>query len=335
MKYCILAEVREDYPSLMGGAVTYNDYVSKKSMLDFCEAINTLGYECMFLGGMSALFASYKNHDDISDTIFINYNYGLPAPYKRTQCPTLLEIMGAKYSGADPFVSLLVNDKEYTKKVLRSIDICSPSSILVNNSINIKNELCEANLLLPLVVKPNSEGSSLGITSDSLCNDYIAAEKIANKLLLQYKEVLIEQYVAGYECTVWIIGNSGNFRLIAPLLISENGNYFFEHKIFTMHDKANRIREYSLPEAILGENIVKNIKQIAKKIFIELGLRDYARIDFRISKDGIYFIEANALPIFSQTSEIGKITQLYNIPYEKICEMVIDSATTRLMAETN
>lgn len=102
-----------------------------------------------------------------------------------------------------------------------------------------------------------------------------------------------------------------------------------------MHDKANRIREYSLPEAILGENIVKNIKQIAKKIFIELGLRDYARIDFRISKDGIYFIEANALPIFSQTSEIGKITQLYNIPYEKICEMVIDSATTRLMAETN
>lgn len=335
MKYCILAEVREDYPSLMDGDTIYNDYVSKKSMLDFCEAINSLGHECIFFGGIKALFSSYKNHIDISDTIFINYNYGLPAPYKRTQCPTLLELMGAKYSGADPFVALLVNDKEYTKKVLRSIGICTPTSILVNNATNIEHELHKANLLLPLVVKPNSEGSSLGITSDSLCNDYVSAEKIANKLILQYDEVLIEQYIAGYECTVWIIGNSGNFRLIAPLLISENGNYFFEHRIFTMKDKANRIREYSLPDAILGTDIVEEIKQLSEKIFVELGLRDYARIDFRVSKDGIYFIEANALPIFSKTSEIGKITQLYNISYEEICELVIESITNRLMAKAN
>lgn len=335
MKYSILAEVREDYPSLMDGISVYNDYVSKKSMLDFCEAINMLGYECTFFGGMNSLFSAYQSHTDISDTIFINYNYGLPAPYKRTQCPTLLELMGAKYSGADPFVALLVNDKEYTKRVLRSAGIHVPSSILINNSENILHKLSRANLSLPLVVKPNCEGSSLGITDESLCNNYIAAAKIANKLLPQYREVLIEQYIAGYECTVWMIGNRDNFRLIAPLLISEKGNYYFEHKIFTMQDKANRIREYSLPNEILGEERVEEIKQISKKIFIELGLRDYARIDFRISNDHIFFIEANALPIFSQTSEIGKITRLYNISYEKICELVIDSVSTRLMTQTN
>lgn len=332
MKYSILAEVREDYPSLMDGTTVYNDYVSKKSMLDFCEAINSLGFECTFFGGMKALFSIYQSHEDISDTIFINYNYGLPAPYKRTQCPTLLELMGAKYSGADPFVALLVNDKEYTKRVLRAAGICAPSSILVNHSENIQYKLSKAGLSLPLVVKPNCEGSSLGITTESLCNDYTAAAKTANKLLPQYREVLIEQYIAGYECTVWIIGNPGDFRLVAPLLISEKGNYYFEHRIFTMQDKANRIREYSLPDETLGADRVKEIKQISKKIFIELGLRDYARIDFRISNDHIFFIEANALPIFSQTSEIGKITKLYNISYEKICELVIDSVTARLMA---
>lgn len=335
MKYSVLAEIREDYPSLMDGAKVYNDYVSKKSMLDFCKAINALGYECTFFGGMNALLSTYQSHVDISDTIFINYNYGLPAPYKRTQCPTLLELMGAKYSGADPFVALLVNDKEYTKKVLRAAGICAPLSILVNNSENIQHKLSRANLSLPLVVKPNCEGSSLGITTESLCNNYTAAVKIANKLLPQYRDVLIEQYIAGYECTVWIIGNPSNFRLIAPLLISEKGNYYFEHRIFTMQDKANRIREYSLPDEILGAERVEQIKQISEKVFIELGLRDYARIDFRISNDHIFFIEANALPIFSQTSEIGKITQLYNITYKKICELVIDSVTTRLMAKAN
>jgi len=332
MKYSILAEVREDYPSLMDVGTVYNDYVSKKSMLDFCEAINTLGFECTFFGGMKALLSAYQSHADVSDTIFINYNYGLPAPYKRTQCPTLLELMGAKYSGSDPFVALLVNDKEYTKKVLRTSGIFAPSSVLVNNPENIQSKLYRANLSLPLVVKPNCEGSSLGITAESLCNSYNEAIKIASKLLPQYRDVLIEQYIAGYECTVWIIGNPGHFRLIAPLLISEKGNYYFEHRIFTMQDKAHRIREYSLPDEILGAERVEEIKHISEKIFIELGLRDYARIDFRISNDHIFFIEANALPIFSQTSEIGKITQLYNISYEKVCELVVDSVTTRLMA---
>lgn len=331
MKYYILAEVREDYRSLLDGTNIYNDYVSKKSMLDLCEAIKSLGFACTFIGGMKALFSLYQRQTDTSDIIFINYNYGLPAPYKRTQCPTLLELMGAKYSGADPFVALLVNDKEFTKRVLWATGICTPSSILVNHSENIQSRLSKAMLPLPLVVKPNCEGSSIGITSESLCNDYSIAAKIAKKLLSKHPEVLIEEYIAGYECTVWIIGNPGDFRLVAPLLISEKGNFFFEHRIFTMQDKANRIREYSLPDKTLGADRVNKLKQISEKIFTELGLRDYARIDFRITNDQIFFIEANALPIFSQTSEIGKITQLYNISYKKICELVIDTVTTRLM----
>lgn len=335
MKYSILAEMREDYPSLMNGTRVYNDYVSEKSMMDFCKAINSLGFECTIFGGIKALFSAYQNHVDISDTIFINYNYGLPAPYKRTQCPTLLELMGAKYSGADPFVSLLVNDKEYTKRILKTAGIRSPSSILVNHPENILYKLSKAKLTVPLVVKPNCEGSSLGIEDENLCNNYTAAAEIAGRLLSQYHEVLIEQYISGYECTVWVIGNPGDFRLVAPLLISENGNYYFNHKIFTMQDKANRIREYSLPDEYIGVRRTKEIKCISEKIFIELGLRDYARIDFRISNDHIFFIEANALPIFSQTSEIGKITHLYSIPYEKICELVIDAVTSRLMAQAN
>lgn len=335
MKYSILAEVREDYPSLIDGGRVYNDYVSKKSMLDFCEALNNLGFYCTYFGGMKELFNAYQNHLDISDTIFINYNYGLPAPYKRTQCPTLLELMKARYSGADPFVALLVNDKEYTKRLLRSVGISVPSGILVTCSKDLQKRLCEAEIPLPVVVKPNCEGSSLGITSDNLCNAYDTAEALVYKLLPQYNEVIIEQYIAGYECTVWVIGNTGDFRLIAPLLVSEKGNYFFEHKIFTMQDKANRVREYSLPHKILGTNFTSQLKQITETIFSELGLRDYARLDFRITKNNIYFIEANALPIFSQTSEIGIISQLYGLSYEDICKLVIDSINARLMTETN
>lgn len=330
MKYYILAEVRENYPSRIDGNTVYNDYVSRKSMDDFCAALNSVGYDCTFYGGMNELFSAYKNKVDISDITFINYNYGLPAPYKRTQCPTLLELMNARYSGSDPFVALLVNDKEFTKKVLRSVGILAPHSILVTNAERLQERIEESNISYPIVVKPNCEGSSLGITSDSLCTSYDKVEMMVRNLLPEFSEVIVEQYIAGFECTVWIIGNPGNYRVIAPLLISEKGNYYYKHKIFTMQDKANRVREYSLPEGILGESKVQEIKQIAEKIFLELGLRDYARFDFRISHDGIYFIEANALPIFSRTSEIGKIEQLYGLEYEAICKSLIESVDFRL-----
>ena len=335
MKYYLVAEVRENYPSLISSTLIYNDYVSKKSMLQFCNTLNALNFDCTFLGGMKELFCVYKSHADISDIIFINYNYGLPAPYKRTQCPTLLELMGAKYSGADPFVALLVNDKEYTKKVLRASGICTPESILVVCDKDIDSFQNEMSLLLPVVVKPNCEGSSLGITEKSLCNDYSAATQVAKELLPQYREILIEQYIAGFECTVWVIGNPGNFALVAPLLISEKGNFFFEHRIFTLQDKANKVREYALPNVMLNATQVDEINRLSMEIFSELGLRDYGRIDFRITNEHIYFIEANALPIFSKSSEIGEIEKLYNISYKKICELLIKVINKRLMAETD
>lgn len=335
MKYYIVAEVREDYPSMIDGSKIYNDYVSKQSMIDFCSALCKIGYDCVFFGGMKKLMSAYQTGLDVSDIIFINYNYGLPGAYKRTQCPTLLELMAAKYSGVSPFIALLVNDKEFTKKVLRSVGIQTPRSIVTVNSGNVLLQLKQADVPLPLVVKPNCEGSSLGITEESLCDTYEDAVAISSKLLPLYREIIIEQYISGYECTVWLIGNPGRFRLVAPLLISEKGNYYFTRKIFTIEDKANRTREYSLPEPILGIQKVNELKKLAETIFYELELRDYARLDFRIAKDGIYFIEANALPVFSKTSEIGEITQLYGIPYENICQMMIESINVRLMTQAN
>ena len=331
MKYSILAELRENYPSLIRGASVYNDYVSKKSMSDLCDAINRVGFECTYFGGMKELLSAYLEHSDISDTIFINYNYGLPAPYKRTQSPTLLELMNAKYSGADPFAALLVNDKEFTKKVLRSVNILTPRSMLVSNAESLYEKLNFSKIQLPLVVKPNCEGSSLGILSDSLCDTYHDAVLVTKKLLPKFQEVIIEQYIAGYECTVWLVGNPHKFLLVAPLLVSDDEKCFFDHRIFTMYDKANHVRQYHRPEEVLGVERVLEIKYIAKRIFTELGLRDYARIDFRITKDSIYFIEANALPIFSKTSEIGNIVQLYEITYDAICKLVIDAINSRLM----
>lgn len=335
MEYIILAEIRENYSNLYEGNKIYNDYVSRTSMLDLCNAINYLGYSCLFLGGIKELFDLYKSGKDISKTIFINYNYGLPAHFKRVQCPALLELMNARYSGSDPFVSLLVNDKAYTKKIVSGIGIKTPASILINCKMCIKEKIQNSNLTLPLVVKPNSEGSSIGITKECLCDTYSDAVNLCESKIYSFPEIIVEEYIPGYECTVWLIGNKDCFKLTAPLMISSSEKKYHKHNIFTMEDKASGSRIYSLPNSIIEKPLVDELSKISQDAFIELGLRDYARIDFRINNNGIYFIEANALPIFSQTSEIGEIVKLYNVPYIDICKSVIDTINSRLMTHAD
>ncbi len=328
MKYYIIAETREKHDNLLNTTTIYNDYVSKKSMDDFADACCKLGYDCVFLGGLDSLYEYSKKNPDLKDVIFINYNYGFPAQYKRGQTPMLLEMLKANYSGADPLTSLVVNDKSFSKKIVKG-KVNTPKSVLL--FYNEEVEVVELNPLhYPVVVKPNAEGSSLGVADDSFCVDATAAIHKAKDLLVNYSSVLVEEYIEGFEVTVWIIGNKDNYKLIQPLVISTNGKYYFEAKIFTAIDKANHIRNYSLPENIFPNNLVKEIICNSKIVFEELGMRDYGRIDFRIFNNEIYFIEANALPIFSKTSEIGEITRLCNLPYKNICKMMIETVNSRL-----
>lgn len=333
MKYYVLAELREEHESLLKTKSVYNDYVSEKSMNDLVAACLHNGYDCEFLGGIDSLKKHINECQNIEDCIFINYNYGTPAKYKRGQCPIFLESINAKYSGSDPLTSLIVNDKHFCKKLLKN-KVNVPKGFLLLSKKDINDTPFEA-LNYPVIVKPNAEGSSLGIDENSLCNSTNSAKNKALSLLKCYSPVLIEEYISGFEVTVWIIGNKNNYKLIQPLVLSSDNKFYFENKIFTANDKANHTRNYSLPDSVFSKSTVSEIISCAKKVFEELGIRDYGRIDFRVCNNVIYFIEANALPIFSKTSEIGEIEKLCKESYNDICKKMIEVITDRLVSETN
>lgn len=74
MKYYIVAELRESYPSLLNNGKVYNDYVSHSSIFDLVSGINKLGYDCEYLGGIKELYAMYQTTNKFNDdSIFINY----------------------------------------------------------------------------------------------------------------------------------------------------------------------------------------------------------------------------------------------------------------------
>lgn len=342
VKYLIVAETRDKHKSTLKDKL-YNDYVSMDSIKEFNQTCKDLGYSIEYLGGTEDLIQRFSGnnkdsiHKDNENTIYINYNYGTPSDFKRGQSPMFMEMNNLKYSGSDPFVSLLVNDKESSKLILEHSNIAElyiPKGIQINKDSELEN-INWGLLDFPVVVKPNSEGSSLGITDNSICRSETEIIQQVNTLIQKYNSILVEEYIEGYELTVWIIGNPNEYRLVKPLLISVKEQYYFEKKVMTMEDKANHSRKYHNPCNYFSSNTVKNLIEISKTIFANLGLRDYGRIDFRINKGKIYFIEANALPAFSKSSEIGEITRLYNISYSDICQHLISTITDRLMGKTN
>lgn len=323
-KIIIVADCREDFPSTIK-TKHYNDHYSRKSIQDIQVAIQNLGYLCEWLGGINALIKMLNEDYENTSTLYLNFSDGLMQKNRRMQAPLLLELMGVAYTGSDPFSVGVVNDKYFTNRFLKEHSIKVPSSYLYHNLSN-NNKLS-----YPVVVKPNNEGSSLGIFQSSICSNMQEVEQQAQLLEQQNYIPLIEEYISGYEITNFIIGNSGKILLNEVILSEYDNNIYFEHFVFGQNEKAHGKRKQRL---LTNENALFDLNLVKEKstfIFELLGLRDIARLDYRITKNGEpVLIEVNSLPVFSMTSEIGTICRYYNKSLSDMLSLLIEATKERL-----
>ena len=142
-----------------------NDHYSYKSITNIINTINSLGYNCLYFGGVKELITAIQTGIYDKNGIYLNFNDGLFSASKRGQTPILLELMKVKYSGSSPLTHLAVSDKFFTNQFLKDkIDkLLIPDCSLISN----RKDLMTLNLSFPIILKPNDEGSSLGIDSNN------------------------------------------------------------------------------------------------------------------------------------------------------------------------
>lgn len=119
--------------------------------------------------------------------------------------------------------------------------------------------------------------------------------------------------------------------LTEPIICEYNGVQYFDSFVFGLEEKANHLRKEFLACNVLDKAQIKKICQSAKLAFEALSMRDFARVDFRLQKNGkLFFIEINGNPVISKTSEIGVISSELNIPYGEIISNIIRAALKRM-----
>ena len=233
MKIYIVGEYREQFPSKIDGHV-FNPHPSYSSIIDVLNACIQKGYECTHFGGVKELVHAVEKQQKFEEeSLFLNMSDGINQSYCRLQAPILLEMLDVKYTGSTPFVVGLINNKYYTKLALKKFII---------NDIKFPNDLCiMKNDLLsieqarrigyPIIVKPNNDGFSIGIENNSITYDYAETINQISLLKKEYEEIIIENYIAGIDASVFLIGNNSNIVVNEIIVYKTYGTFFQEKNV--------------------------------------------------------------------------------------------------------
>lgn len=227
---------------------------------------------------------------------------------------SLFELRGIKYTGSKILASALAMDKIMSKILFQHYNVVTPKWITVENNHKnypeltkkIKNELG-----LPCVVKPNDQGSTVGVTicrsEDQLPAAFDLAKSYSNR-------ILVEEFIDGHEVTVAILENQ-------PLPVLEIKP---KHNVYDYECKyTSGMSEYIVP-AEIPPDTAKQIQEQALAAHISLGCEVYSRADFRLSNDmKPYCLEVNTLPGMTSTSLVPKMAKAVGISFEELIERII------------
>ena len=230
----------------------------------------------------------------------------------------VLDLNGIRFTGSSAKGCMLSMDKNLTKQILSNYPdrVRMPKGVMLSKSEFISEGISDnvSALGLPLVVKPVSGGSSVGV---SIVKDPLELES-ALKLAFRYEHrVLVEQYVSGREFSVGILGS---IALPAIEIKPKEGFYDYKNKY------QQGMTEEICPAHITAEESLK-MQSMALAVFEGLSLSAYARVDFIMTGSGeVYCLEANTLPGMTPMSLLPQEAAADGIDFPALCQMIVEES---------
>jgi D-alanine-D-alanine ligase len=230
---------------------------------------------------------------------------------------TILESFKIPYTHSGVIASSIAMDKEISKKIFISNKISTPKFIIYSfnkENLNLIKEI-DRKLKFPVVVKPINEGSSVNV--------YICTKKNIKKILnsmKNYKRVMIEEFIAGREIQVAIMGNK---KLGAIELKPKRKFYDYQAKY---NSKAKT--EHIIPVDITKKKL-EEVTDMALKAHKIIGCKGISRSDFKFYKNKFYILELNTQPGMTKLSLVPEIANYNGIKFIKLLEWIINDSSTK------
>ncbi len=323
-------------------ALTYNLKLSdseEEAEFDTVETVDALAASIERLGHRLERFEvsgpasrTVSRLEAYGPELIFNTAEGRRGRFREAFYPALFDQLGFPYTGSDAYVLTVTLDKQLTKMIVREHGVRTPGWQFVVDPAELKPQA----LRFPVIVKPNFEGSSKGITQDSIAENPGELVSKTTKALAHYPAgVVVEEFIVGRDLAIpYLAAVANDFGgVLAPVeyvvdeAVAKSRKFqIYDYDLKTRDDALISVRA---PAEILRE-VAERAKRTALSVFQKLDCRDLGRIDFRMDEGGeLYFLEINALPSLQIGAGIYASAELEGLHMDAVIRSVIASAARR------
>ncbi len=318
-----------------GGGWTEEDFLANRLMregLAQAAVRRGAGVRFRFLDRHAALLDDLANDPPDFVLNFCDTGYGNRAD-RELHIAAYLDLLGIPYSGAGPQAMVLCFDKAVVRQAAQTIGVPVPGELFAEDAA----ALPVADIAFPALLKPCRADGSTGITRDAVVADAAAAHRRLAVLACDFagEPILAQEFLAGAEYGIGLIGNPATgLRALTALQVDYSRLPADLPPILGFESKTDpaspywtkiRYRAADLPPAATGE-----LAAHAGRLFRRLGLRDYARFDFRADAAGrIKLLEVNPNPAWCYDGKLALMAGFGGIDYPDLLGLIVDAALLR------
>jgi len=286
----------------MGGQGEERD-ISIKSGKAIQSALETIGYNVLAITLENTLGDIISDLHSV-DLVFLGLHGSIG---ENGTIQGFLESLGVKYTGSDPLSSAICMDKNISKIIARHSKVNTPNWEIVTRGQPFNGNNSE----FPLVIKPNDQGSTVGLT---IVHDKSELGPALNLAFNYSSSVMVEQFIEGREFTVTLI--EGKALPVCEIIPS--------HELYDYECKYTSGMSKYLCPAVIDLDLTKRVQEITERLFDVLKCRHYSRADFRLDHDdNFWFLEMNTLPGMTDTSLVPMAAKAAGLSFNDLIDHIV------------
>lgn len=291
--------------------------VSLESGKSCIIALKKIGYN---VTRFDPKFLSLNKINKTNPDVIFNALHGKEGEDGKIQ--SFFEYFRIPYTHSGVLSSMIAMNKYFSKKLFIKNKILTPNYFFLNYKdflkVNLQKEIKKNKLLFPIVIKPNDEGSSIGV---KICKNLSLLKREFKKLKKNYNNLIFESYIPGQEIQVAVMGG----KSIGAIELKPKRSFYDYKAKYKKSAQTLHIMPASIPKKKYRE--VLKISEKANKV---LKCKGIVRCDFRFYRNKFFILELNTQPGMTSLSLVPEIAKYYNISFVKLVKwMVNDSGINR------
>ena len=303
--------MKNETVAVVFGGPSSESEISKRSAMNVFNALCDLNINAVMVEYSDKLISVL--HNKKIDKVFLMM-HGNPGEDGSVQ--GLLELARIPYTYSGVLSSALCLNKKKAKEIMSYYKLP-----VLNDKLFKDKKVLNSDISFPAVLKPNSEGSSIGVTIVNNIKDFKI--KISDMLKL-YGEILVEPYCKGREFTIGVLEEKQKIRAL-PIIELIPKNKFYDYEAKYTDGKTDFVVPAKLPEKIRVK-----MQKAACDAFMCLGCRSAARVDFVMDKNNrFYILEVNTIPGMTKTSDLPKAAESDGISFKILVKKILDTASLK------